>query len=174
MQRLVHVPVVDRHAMCVARGDPCAQGQHERVVGELAAVRRMDHLGVPVDPAELALDQLGAGVTNDRRQLVAAGPGVGERLTHGHRPVDELAIRGQDADGDALARQLAQREDGLDRGDAAASDEDPQPLVLVAGRSAHSLESTLRAAPRIGESPPCVVDNYVAAAARRVGRRQRR
>jgi hypothetical protein len=49
-----------------------------------------------------------------------------ERLGDGHRPVHELLLRGQQRALDALAGQVAQREQGLQPGDATAGDQNPK------------------------------------------------
>ena len=67
--------VVDRDRVLVARHDAAAERQHERVVGEHLAALGVGLAGVRIDPRELVDDQLGARVGDDRRELVALGPG---------------------------------------------------------------------------------------------------
>jgi hypothetical protein len=49
-----------------------------------------------------------------------------ERRRDRHRPVHELRLRGEQRALDQVAGQVAQREQSLQAGDAAAGDQDPQ------------------------------------------------
>ena len=66
MQRLIHATVVDRDRVLVARDRAGAERQHERVVLDRLAGLGVQGVLVGVDPVQLAGEQLGACVADDR------------------------------------------------------------------------------------------------------------
>ena len=120
--RLVHAAVVDRQRVLVARSRLRAEPQHKGVVFDPRAGGGVERLLGGIDPLERVGEQLGAGVAHDRGERVAAGGGVGERLHHRHRPVDELRPRRDHRHGGEVGRELVQRQRRLQGGHAAADD----------------------------------------------------
>ena len=102
---------------------PAADGEDERVVGD-RAVAGDDAVLVGVDLGDRCGDELGADARGERGQRVAAHVVARERLGGAQRSQLELAVGRDDRHADAVAGQVAQRERELDRGDAAAGDDD--------------------------------------------------
>ena len=68
---------------------------------------------------------------------IVAGAGVGERLAHPHRPVDEFGLWAQHRDVDSIARQLAQTQRRLQRRDPAAGDQHSKVMWIQFGHGRH-------------------------------------
>ena len=77
-----------------------------------------------IDRGEPIASELGAEVAGDVGQRMVGGVAEAERLGHGERPVDEVRLRGEQGDAQVIARELAQRDQRLEGGDAAAGDHD--------------------------------------------------
>ena len=86
-----------------------------------------------LDPLERVGQQLGAGVVHDRRERIALGGWVGERLAHRHRPVYELGGGRDHSCGDTIARELVQCQRRLQRRHAAADDHHAKLGLRVCG-----------------------------------------
>ena len=77
-----------------------------------------------VDRGERAAHELGAELANHVRQRMVRRVAEAERLGHRQRPVHEVRLGSEQGDADAIAGQLAQRDQRLEGGDAAAGDHD--------------------------------------------------
>ena len=123
MHGLIQVTVVDRESVRVARVDARPEREDQRVIFDCPVGLGMDRARRRVDPAELSRQQARPGVVDDRRERIAAGRGVGERLAHDHRPIDELGIGGDHGHVGPLGCEIAEGERGLQGGDAATDDD---------------------------------------------------
>ena len=69
-------------------------------------------------------DHRGAEVARDVGERMVRGVPEAERLGNRHRPVHEIGLGSEQRHARAIARQLAQRDQRLQGGDAASGDED--------------------------------------------------
>ena len=87
----------------------------QRVVGERRAAAHVHQRLVMPDGLERADVQLGAMIGGDFRQCKPAGLGQPERLGHRQGAVDEVFARGNQVDFDKAVKQIAQRDQRLNR-----------------------------------------------------------
>ena len=106
VHRLIQAAVIDRQRVLVAGSGLRAERQHQRVVLDRRAGGGVQQLLGGLDPFQRVGQQLGAGVVHDRRERVAVGGRIGERLAHRQRPVDELGGRRDHGGGEALGCEL--------------------------------------------------------------------
>jgi hypothetical protein len=132
-----------------------ADGDHQGVVRQLLAGAHDRGARPVVHSDQRAVDEAGSQIVGDRVEPVALRTPAGERLGDRHRPIDELLFRSQQRSLDPLAGQVAQREQGLQTGDATAGDQDPKRAGRRAshdhtalGTAARSQTGTTRAADR--------------------------
>ena len=121
---LIQTRVVKRHGFREARLRPGAERQQDRVVPDLRAGLGAQRARVRIDRREGLGDQRGAQVGRDLADGVALRGAVGERLTHGQGPVDEVRVRRDQRHIEALGAKLAERKQRLECRDAAARDHD--------------------------------------------------
>jgi hypothetical protein len=92
------------------------------VVRDVHAAAAADDLLLGLHLGDAVMDEARAVVARDVGELVLPGVAEVERLDHLHRAVGERRLGRDQGDRDALAGQVAQRHQGLERGDAAAGD----------------------------------------------------
>ena len=103
-----------------------------QVDGLAAGLRHLAHrlgaieLGAVVHLDQRVADETGLEVLRDVVEAVMLRMTARERLGDRHRPVHEVLLWRQQGALDALAGQVAQREQGLQAGDATAGDYDPE------------------------------------------------
>jgi hypothetical protein len=73
-------------------GQPAADGDEERVIGQLPTLGRANDAPGGVGRGDGVFDPLRAAVAAYVPDLVAASLAEPDRLTSGHRPVDELVV----------------------------------------------------------------------------------
>ena len=147
-----------------------ADGDDQRVVCELLAAGDR-HTAPGVDRVEGSTTELRALVARDRAEVERLRAAQPERAGHGRRAVDEGALGGEQADRHVRAGDVAQGEQRLDGGDAAAGDHDVRPRRADAAkvtvgfrhggppgarvRAGRRSRRAHRAAPRARGSAPC-------------------
>ena len=117
-----------------AGSSPGADGDEQRVVLEPAAVGEDGAPRLHVHLRQLAADELGAGRARHVGEVVPLHVAAGERHADGHGPVGELPLRGEQRQRDPVAGKVAQCEQRLQAGDAAAGDEHPMRRAAVRGQ----------------------------------------
>ena len=108
---------VDGHAAC-------AHGDEQGVEGERGAVAGGDGPPRGIDLFERAAHELGAEVADDAGERMVGGVAEAEGLGDRQRSVDEVRLGGEQRHADAVARELAESDQRLEGGDAAAGDHD--------------------------------------------------
>ena len=82
-----------------------------------------------VEGHEAVRDQVGAGVGHDRLERVRARGAESHRIQDRVRPVGEALVGREERDGHRVAGDAAESQHPLERGYAAAADEDAEPLT---------------------------------------------
>ena len=112
-------------------------GDDERGEGEAPAVRGQRDRGVLVDAGERAAVQLGAAAPRDLLERHGTGAAEPERRRDRRGPVEELRSGCQQLEVHMAPGELVQREQGFERGDAAARDQHPWSLARDRPRRGH-------------------------------------
>ena len=100
-----------------------ADGEQQRVVGQLAAVVGVDAVRGRVDRAQAAEPQLQPAVGGEAREREALGGTAAERLGHRDRAIHERLLVAEQGDVNAVAGEALDRERGLERRRATAGDQ---------------------------------------------------
>jgi len=104
---------------------PRAERKQEHVVGGFFATVAHDDVSLGIDRGDHPLPQLGAGCFRQGRQREAPYLTDAKRLHDRERSIGELALRGDELERHTVLGERAQSEHRLERGDAAAGDDDP-------------------------------------------------
>ena len=134
-EALTVVTVAEHVRMLVRRGLPRTHRQQQRVVEQLTATAGMHYASVRVDPHQAVSNPPRPCVRRDPRQRIAANALKRERLEHRQRPADELLLRADERQLDAVASQPTQAQETFDTGDPATADQH----VQTGGHSFRSL-----------------------------------
>ena len=100
-------------------------GNDQAVIADPYAVRGPDLVALAVHHAEGSMTTCDPEV-REPAQRDPRGALAAERGQHRRRALHEIVARGEHLEGDAIPRERVQGQDRLDRGDAAAGDEDAQ------------------------------------------------
>ena len=106
------------------RDRPAPMGQDQAVVGQRVAAAQDDAAPLRVDRRHGARHEPDTEIVGDLAQRPALGCAAAEHLRHQHRPEHEVRLRGDERRPHAVAREVAQREHELERGDPASDDDD--------------------------------------------------
>ena len=112
--------------MLVRRGLPRPAREQQRVVEQLTATAGMHYASVRVDPQQAVSNPPRPRIGGDPRKRIAANAPQRERLEHRQRPADELLLRADERQLDAVASQPTQAQETFDTGDPAAADQHVQ------------------------------------------------
>ena len=127
-ERLGSGAVIPRHRMLDDRNRVRSLGQHQLVVLELAAGRRLDHPGRRIDRIDVELKLLDGRVSQQALEWNPPHPTDGVRLLRRNRVIDELVLGRDERDRDAVAGQRTQRHHGFERRHPASGDQHPHRL----------------------------------------------
>ena len=138
------LPAAERKRTLDGRRRPCAEREHEHVVGHPVPALGDRLVAGGVDAIEGVASQVEAAVLGDRGELGAHRPDRLERRAGRGRPVNEVALRREHVDVEPARRERLQRQNRLEAGDAAAGDEDLQWAVRGHARPTYARGSARR------------------------------
>ena len=114
------------HGLRERGNGPCAVRQHEHVVVQRGPVDERDGVQLGVDPRDGTAEEPARMLGHQLRKRQIVDVTSAERHGNAKRAHDEIGFRGDQRDAQQPLCQLVERENGLERGDASADDDDAQ------------------------------------------------